>query len=136
MQPESSTTIERAVYAPWHDGVKEVSKTWCLTSTETTRLISDGEIEGKGVWRWREKEIIYLTRPCHHQNDSCIKMGSDESHFNVSLIEGDKVTNKTVSTDHIFFFFFFLRNRRADADSNRGPIGQRSTCMLGTAVRV
>ena len=23
---------------------------------------------------------------CHHQNDSCIKMGSDESHFNVSLI--------------------------------------------------
>ena len=22
----------------------------------------------------------------HHQNDSCIRMGSDESHFNVSLI--------------------------------------------------
>ena len=22
---------------------------------------------------------------CHHQNDSCIKMGSDESHFNVSV---------------------------------------------------
>ena len=21
---------------------------------------------------------------CHHQNDFCIKMGSDESHFNVS----------------------------------------------------
>ena len=21
---------------------------------------------------------------CHHQNDSCIKDGSDESHFNVS----------------------------------------------------
>ena len=28
----------------------------------------------------------------HHQNDSCIKMGSDESHFNVSLIVSDKVT--------------------------------------------
>ena len=37
---------------------------------------------------------------CHHQNDSCIKMGSDESHFNVSFIERDKVTNKTLSTDH------------------------------------
>ena len=36
---------------------------------------------------------------CHHQNDSCIKMGSDESHFNVSLIVRDKVT-KTVSTNH------------------------------------
>ena len=40
---------------------------------------------GKGVWRWEKREtIIYLSLHCHHQNDSCIKMGSDESHFNVS----------------------------------------------------
>ena len=26
-----------------------------------------------------EREIIYLSLYCHHQNDSCIKMGSDES---------------------------------------------------------
>ena len=32
-------------------------------------------------------EIIYLSLHCHHQNNSCIKMGSDESHFNVSLIQ-------------------------------------------------
>ena len=31
-----------------------------------------------------EEEIIYLSLHCHHSNDSCIKMGSDESHFNVS----------------------------------------------------
>ena len=31
---------------------------------------------------------------CHHQNDSCIKMGSDESHFNVSLMVRDKVTRQ------------------------------------------
>ena len=35
------------------------------------------------------EEIIYLLLHCHHQNDSCIKMGSDESHFNVSLIVRD-----------------------------------------------
>ena len=29
-----------------------------------------------------EREIIYLQ--CHHRNDFCIKVGSDESHFNVS----------------------------------------------------
>ena len=40
-----------------------------------------------------KKEIIYLSLHCHHQNDSCIKMGSDESHFNVSLIVRDKVTS-------------------------------------------
>ena len=27
----------------------------------------------------------------HHQDDSCIKMGSDESHLNVLLIARDKV---------------------------------------------
>ena len=31
-----------------------------------------------------KREIIYLSLHCHHQNDSCIKMGSDESRFNVS----------------------------------------------------
>ena len=51
---------------------------------ETIRLIRDGEKEGKGIWRWGEREIIYLSLHCHHQNDSCIKMGSDESHFNIS----------------------------------------------------
>ena len=30
------------------------------------------------------EEIIYLLLHCHHQNDSCGKMGRDESHFNVS----------------------------------------------------
>ena len=50
----------------------------------------------------------------HHQNYSCIKMGSDGSHFNVSLIEKDKVT-KTVSINN------FRRERRIEAVSNRGP---------------
>ena len=59
------------------------------SSTETTRLIRDGEKVGRGVWRWRKREITYLSLHSHHQNDSCIKMGSDESHFNVSLIVRD-----------------------------------------------
>ena len=54
---------------------------WCLTSTETIRLIRDGEKWGKGVWRRGKREIIYLSLHCHNQNDSCIKMGSDGSHF-------------------------------------------------------
>ena len=28
-----------------------------------------------------KREIIYLSLHCHHQNDSFIKMGSDESHL-------------------------------------------------------
>ena len=39
---------------------------------------------------------------CHHQNDSCIKMGSDESHFNVS-VGSDGQSHETVSTNHNLF---------------------------------
>ena len=48
------------------------------------------------------REIIYLSLHCHHQNDSCIKMGNDESHFNVS-VESDGQSHKTVSTNHNLF---------------------------------
>ena len=81
-----------------HTHVKVSKYTWCLTSTETIRLIRDGEKGGKGVWRWGEREIRYLSLHCHHQNDSCIKMGSDESRFNVSLIVRDKVTRPCPQT--------------------------------------
>ena len=44
-------------------------------------------------------EIIYLSLHCHHQNDFCIKVGSDESHFNVS-VGSDGQSHRTVSTNH------------------------------------
>ena len=40
-------------------------------------------------------EIIYLSLHCHHQSDFCIKVGSDESHFIVS-VESDGQSHKTV----------------------------------------
>ena len=43
---------------------------------------------------WGKREIIYLSLHCHHPNDSCIKMGSDENHSNASLIVRDKVTRQ------------------------------------------
>ena len=48
-----------------------------------------------------EREIIYLSLHCHHQNDFCIKMGS-ESHFNVSVGSNGQ-SQKTVSTNHNLF---------------------------------
>ena len=45
-----------------------------------------------------EREIIYLSLHYHNENDSCIKMGSDESHFNISLIVRDKVTRQCPQT--------------------------------------
>ena len=38
---------------------------------------------------------LYTSRyTVHLQNDSCVKMGSDESHLNVSLIVRDRVTSE------------------------------------------
>ena len=45
-----------------------------------------------------KREIINLSLQCHHQNDSWIKMGIDESHVNVSLIVRDKVTRQCPQT--------------------------------------
>ena len=65
-------------------------------SAETIRLTGDGE--GGGGIEEGKREIIYLSLHCHHQNDSCIKVGSDESHFDVSLIVRDKVTRQCPQT--------------------------------------
>ena len=51
---------------------------------------------GRGE-RWKGgggREIIYLSIQCHHQNDSDIKTGSDESHGQ---------SHRTVSPNHNIF---------------------------------
>ena len=53
---------------------------------------------GGGVWRGGEGGVIHLSLHCHPQNDSCIKTGSDESRFNVSLAMRDKVTRQCPQT--------------------------------------
>ena len=75
------------------------------------------EMEGK-------REVIYLSLNCHHQNDSCIKMGSDESHFNVSLIVRDKVTRQCPQTTTF--------SKRKESRSGIEP---RSYCLLVTLLR-
>ena len=78
--------------------------------------------------------MIYLLLHCHHQNESCIKMGSDESNFNVS-VGSDGQSHKTVSTNH----HLFEEKGRAEAVSNRGlsayqpyalPLGQTGSLIF------
>ena len=49
-----------------------------------------------------DREIIYLSLHCHHQNDVCIQMGSEESHFNVS-VGSDGQSHRALSTNHSLF---------------------------------
>ena len=41
---------------------------------------------------------IYMSQHCYHQNDSDIKMGSNESHFYVLLIVKDKIARQCPHT--------------------------------------
>ena len=76
------------------------------------RLIRDGGKGGEGYGGGgREREIIYLSQLCHHQNDLC----SDEKPF-LMFHNCEGHSHKTVFTDHDF-----RRERTAEEDSNRGP---------------
>ena len=46
--------------------------------------------------------LIRISVHCHRQKDFCITVGSDESHFNVS-VGSDGQSHKTVSTNHNLF---------------------------------
>ena len=60
-------------------------------------IVRDGE-KGRGYGGGGKREIIYQSLHCHHRNDFCIKMGSDENRFNVSLIVRNKVTRQCPQT--------------------------------------
>ena len=68
-----------------------------ITSLDTNRL-GGGGYGGGGRGRLY---LSLLTLPVsHHQNDFCIKMGSDENHFNVSVAGSDGQSHRTVPTNH------------------------------------
>ena len=70
------------------------------------------------LWGRKSQKTAYLSLHCHHQNDSCIKMGSDESHFNVSLIARDKLIKDGVH-----------RPQLLKREENRNGIEPRSFCL-------
>ena len=45
-----------------------------------------------------ERETISLSLHCHHQNDFCIKMGRDGSHFKCFIFVKDKATRQCPQT--------------------------------------
>ena len=63
---------------------------------------------------------LYTNRYSHHQNDTCIKMGSDEGPFNVLLIVKDKVARQCPEIT-TFLLLFLRERRRAESESSRGP---------------
>ena len=72
-------------------------------STETIRLIRDGEKEGKGVWRWGKREIIYI-HIYHHavttRMTPALRWAAMRAILMFHNCEGQ--SHKTVSTDHNF----------------------------------
>ena len=73
-----------------------------------------------------EREIIYLSLHCHHQNDSYIEMGSDESHFNVSLIVRVEVTRQCPQTTT-----FEEKGEPNQIHTQRATVSKDATALVG-----
>ena len=74
-----------------------------VTATETVRLIKDVEKGGRGYGGGGEGDYnLYTYRYTVTTRMTCIKMGSNESQFNVS-VGSDGQSDKTVSTNHNLF---------------------------------
>ena len=68
------------------------------SSTETMRLLRDGE-KGEGVWRLWKREIIYLGAiHCHHRNDCGMRWAATRAILMFHNCE--RQSHKTVSIDH------------------------------------
>ena len=117
-------------------------------------MLAETGIPGDG-----KKGILYLTLRCHHQNDFCIKTGSDESRVYVSLIlrvnsQDDVYQSQAdvfliclcVCMSHLCVCvcvcvracvracFVLSRERKAEWDSNRGPSSYQPNALpLGRA---
>ena len=73
-----------------------------------------------------ENLFLFLLH-CHRQNDSCIKMGRNETHLNVLLNVRDKCIRRCPKTTT-------FEEKRAEAESNLGPFAyQPNTLLLGQA---
>ena len=78
-----------------------------------------GEEGGEGYGGGGRKTLlIYLSLHCYHQNDSCIKMDSDESHFN-QLIKRKGQSHSWDSDE--WQTTTFEEKGEPKVDSNRGP---------------
>ena len=67
---------------------------------------------------------------CHLQNNSCIKMGSDESHFSVSLTVRNEATNSVHRPQ-----FLKRKERRSRFEPSYLPTAWQIQIMISTHSR-
>ena len=73
-----------------------------------------------------KREITYQSLHRHHQNDSCIKMGSDESHFIGRLLLFFKATTRALM---VFTFVTFIGRFPSDGAASMAVKGLTPICQ-------
>ena len=120
----------------------------CFTSTETVGLLGtraqDVHLDfhtAPELWpRGGERGRLYLTLHCNRKNDWCIKMGSGERHFNVSITVKGKVARPCPQATPFEERGEPKRNRTEvlalNYQPNALPLGQTGSVASGESVVV
>ena len=143
-KPLINTLESRAIRSLWRTHFTVIVQELCESrggrpglSVLTSLLVS---VDVKNYWtvlrHWsqlvpnKSADIWGLSLHCHHQNDSCIKMGSDESHFNASLTVRDKDTRQCPQTTTFEEKGEQKRNRTEVPLPNALPLGQTGSLSI------
>ena len=106
-------------------GTPVIQSNWCTLITAVSTAVQKRISESEGL---TVEEQLGVTGKlhCHHHNDSYIKTGSDESHFNFINCERQGHTRQCPQTTT------FLKRKRAEVESSRGPSAyQHNALPLG-----
>ena len=79
-------------------GVSKYTQTWCLTSTESIRLIKNGEKRGRGVWKGGGERLYTYHYTVTTRMTSALRWAVMKAILVFHHCEGQ--SHKTVSTDN------------------------------------
>ena len=77
----------------WTLALHENNNKYYAELSPRTGVLAGTETPGSGG-----RGCLFQTPHCHHQNDSCIQMGTDDSHSHASLVAMGKVTRQCPQT--------------------------------------
>ena len=77
--------------------------------------------------------MLHTTLRCHHQNDCCIKMGSNQGHFNVSLTVRDSKAQCVITSQALKHHTSQNKNKQTHTQTNKNLVAVSVSAVWASA---